>query len=944
MKIKKSCEYCRIKNNSITVYENDEEQCPVCGRFLIPCVKIQRAIPQRENKSSTPQNRNKNTTTSNRNTNVNGTSSVEKNQDNKSSDDNVKLEPVSQHPHRKAITPVREIRTVKKQPVSTTGTSNKRVLVVTNKSIVCEVFENHKLVGMEPVILAVERLYDVWNNEEFKNALNRKSKEDRTISGMNILIVGDELTGRTEVAYVITELLHKAGIRSNSVPECIRCKKFESAVPVDDDLDDLFKDSIGKTVLVEDCLDEAFLDKDGRIDVDANKVNDILYALSHIDAKVTLIFRVTPELKEALYLNNPRVNDFFCVVDIPQYSEDNLLELAIKRITKDFKYELSEDAVEQLRNRIKGTSFKGYSQGRFILDVYQEARDKLQKRIKDGNNMSAREHYTFIKSDIQNKTFEKEKAEVLLRDEIDTRTGQTEMKAYAHKVFDMTKKNEERVRKGMIPLRFEQPNFIIEGDTGVGKTTACIIIAKLLMYCGILTYEEPYFVSVAELQTSAVGGTPEQVKKIFAKARGRLLVIDEAYSLAPKGNGPSGNYGQEVVDTITNELGQPGKDIVVVLVGYPNSIDPVLRMNIGMPSRFPNKIVIDDYSISELVDIFNCYVVKNNFTVENGGETLITQLIDMRRRSENFSNARGVINLADKLMSNCVEDKDVITCESLKNEISKSSGSGIQGIWDEVEALIGIHEVKSLIKTIVGSIKGYQKQKQAGKKVAKPKSYNLILRGPSGTGKTTVSRLIARLFSELGIIKYADKIIEKDGKDFIAGYVGQTEERVNKIIAEAAGGILYIDEVYQMDNGTEFGNSAINALCKCLDAQGSNLVVFISGYDSNVQKFLDKNEGLESRFPYSVTFNPYSEDELYEIFLMNVAQSGLRCEESSKFKEHIYKWIKTSISKPNFGYARSVRNLVEKCMLNLQTRVGFDDNFPADEMDIIKEIDIPDVA
>lgn len=108
-----------------------------------------------------------------------------------------------------------------------------------------------------------------------------------------------------------------------------------------------------------------------------------------------------------------------------------------------------------------------------------------------------------------------------------------------------------------------------------------------------------------------------------------------------------------------------------------------------------------------------------------------------------------------------------------------------------------------------------------------------------------------------------------------------------------------------MDNGTEFGNSAINALCKCLDAQGSNLVVFISGYDSNVQKFLDKNEGLESRFPYSVTFNPYSEDELYEIFLMNVAQSGLRCEESSKFKEHIYKWIKTSISKPNFGYART---------------------------------------
>ena len=115
------------------------------------------------------------------------------------------------------------------------------------------------------------------------------------------------------------------------------------------------------------------------------------------------------------------------------------------------------------------------------------------------------------------------------------------------------------------------------------------------------------------------------------------------------------------------------------------------------------------------------------------------------------------------------------------------------------------------------------KQVQAGKEVAGPESYNLIFKGPPGTGKTTVSRLIARLYSELGILKYSDKILEMDGKDFIAGYVGQTEERVNKILNEAIGGVLYIDEVYGMDNGTEFGKSAINALCKGLDARKNNL-------------------------------------------------------------------------------------------------------------------------
>ena len=163
MKIKKTCEYCRIKNNSTTVYGNGEDRCPVCGRFLIPYVKIARTTSQRGDKPSTLQNRNTNTTTSNKSANSNDTGSTEENQDNKSSDDNAKLKPVVQRSQGKATTPVREITTVKKQPVSTMGTNTKVVPAVKNKSIVREVFENHKIVGMEPVISSVERLYDVWS-------------------------------------------------------------------------------------------------------------------------------------------------------------------------------------------------------------------------------------------------------------------------------------------------------------------------------------------------------------------------------------------------------------------------------------------------------------------------------------------------------------------------------------------------------------------------------------------------------------------------------------------------------------------------------------------------------------------------------------------------------------------------------------------------------------
>lgn len=959
MIIRKYCEYCTQKggNASLQIYTNGEERCPKCRGYLISYSSVPKKSATVSTSQSSIVSNSGMTTPSNGTTHLQSVAVgkipvVNTNSSNPVTGTTNGNSVTPSSNGKKTISskpsnPVRQITTV--QPQQKTQTNTTTTVTTTQKnasstqSVVREAFEKRHLIGMESVCCALEKVYAEWSTEEFKKALHREAKEDRTIGRMNIFVVGEEITGKSEVARIVAEVLNQAGLRSNFSLERIRLKDFETAMCKDEDLDDLFKKHKGKTVLVEDALDEAFMDKDGEIVVDVNKVNDILHAMRHLGGDVTLILEMSPALKDALYVRNPRLNDFFYPLVIPQYNDEDLLKLIKKRITEDFKYLLTDDAVEQLNNRIKRTSFDGYSQGRFILDVWKEACDKLEDRMKENKGATKEERYTFVKSDIQNKTFDQKKAKEILA-EIDARTGQAEIKAYAHKIYDLAVKNEQRIQNGKHPLNSDQPNFYIEAEPGAGKTTSCIILACLLKACGMLSDDELFIVSVAELQTSAVGGTPEQVRKVFAKAKGKLLVIDEAYALAPSENGVSGNYGQEVVDTITNELGKPGKDVIVVLIGYPNSIDPVLKMNKGMPRRFPNKITIEDYSLDEMTDIFIKHLRKNGYSLEDGAEVLIRKMIDSRRRKENFGNAGGVINLADDLMNANTNEREIITRMEILEIINTSPGSNVDAILNELESLIGIAEVKLMVKTLVMSLKGRAKQIQAGKTVSDPESYNLIFKGPPGTGKTTVSRLIAKLFSEVGILKYSDKIIEKDGKDFIAGYTGQTEEKVSKILQEAYGGILYIDEVYEMDNGTEFGKSAINALCKGLDARKQDLIVIISGYEKETQQFLDNNPGLQSRFVTTILFPSYSVDELYRIFQNVVYKKDARCEESKAFEKHIKEWIETNMHNPNFGNGREMRNLAEKCITNLQKRIGQDDEFPSEEMDLIREIDIPGVA
>lgn len=940
MKLQKICVFCRRKNNNqiLKFYSKDEESCDVCGGYL------DYYLDGAQNTKTT------NSTSAGHLASDQGSKQMTMNSVPTSNGAN---NPVSNaNPTNKTVLKPMGGNKTSWSPAANTSANNNTPgssktsacsappAPAARKSIPEEVFESKNLIGLSSPKATLEKYYSDWDTEKLKSQVGRKSQVDTTMERMHFLIDGDELCGKSELAEYVVLLLNKTGIRSNDKPEAVRLKEFEGALGDKKALDELVDDYKGKSLLIVDSLDDAFTDKEGKINVDANKVKDLLYSVEYLMGTVTFIFECSHELKTKLYMNNPRMNDFFLGLTIDPYSEEELVALAKKRIQDDFRYVLREDAVDQLRHRIKRTSFEGYSQGRFITDALVDAKERLAKRLKDGVQGGMDARFTLIGDDFKTHMFNREEAQRILKI-IDSKVGQESVKEYAHKVFDAACENERRAMEGKQVIKPDQPNFLLEGEAGVGKTTSSELLAQLLKACGVLKYDTPYLVSIGDLQTSAVGGTPEKVKQVFDAAKGHLIVIDEAYTLAGGNGGVSGNYGQEVVDTITNELGKANRDIIVALVGYVGSLDAVLKMNKGMPRRFPNRIVLKDYSLEQLTDIFVNKVKEKGFTFENGAKELVSRLVDLRRRTENFGNAGGVISLVDRLTQSDRSGRDLITREAMLSEIGQSNGSDVESILEELRAMIGIREVKNLVEGLTKMLKGRERQIQNGLLKADAESYNMIFLGPQGTGKTTVCRLIARLYAGLGILRYSDRIIETDGKAFIAEYTGQTESKAEAIVNSAIGGILYIDEVYEMNNGTAFGQSAIDSLTKLLDSRKDELMVIISGYEDKVTEFLNMNRGLSSRFPTKIHFEPYTEDELVQIFRLMVEKKEHRYTDVAGVEANVRSWIRCHIHESSFGNGRDIRNLVEKCIFNLRVRIGQDENIPCTELDLIKAQDVP---
>ena len=241
----------------------------------------------------------------------------------------------------------------------------------------------------------------------------------------------------------------------------------------------------------------------------------------------------------------------------------------------------------------------------------------------------------------------------------------------------------------------------------------------------------------------------------------------------------------------------------------------------------------------------------------------------------------------------------------------------------ELASLVGLEGVKRQVNTIVNLLQVQRMRAALGMKVADISKHMVFLGNP-GTGKTTVARLLARIYRALGVLR-TGQLVEVDRSGLVRGYIGQTATRTQEVIEEALGGVLFIDEAYALTvnkGENDFGQEAVDTLLKAMEDHRDDLVVIVAGYTDLMERFLDSNPGLRSRFGNTITFEDYTADELMEILLRNLKKQEYQLSPPRPRSGAGDDQDRVAHKPENFANARDVRNFMERAIANHAVRVA----------------------
>ena len=261
----------------------------------------------------------------------------------------------------------------------------------------------------------------------------------------------------------------------------------------------------------------------------------------------------------------------------------------------------------------------------------------------------------------------------------------------------------------------------------------------------------------------------------------------------------------------------------------------------------------------------------------------------------------------------------------------------------ELNQLIGLEKAKAQVNSLIALHRANTVLAQQNRS-AVPVGLHLVFTGNPGTGKTTVARLIGRLYKAIGLLD-GGQLIEVDRSQLVAGYVGQTAIRTQEAINSADGGVLFIDEAYSLssDSGSEsgFGNEAISTLVKAMEDKRDSLAVVVAGYSEDMNEFIKSNQGLKSRFQTFIEFEDYGTEDLIKIF--KLISSSTPVSVTSEVEQAIREYITEFKPSGEDGNGRFARNLFEKMFLNLTTRAMADGTIDPQELEAFSVADVPQV-
>ena len=716
----------------------------------------------------------------------------------------------------------------------------------------------------------------------------------------------------------------------------------------------IINDAMGGVLFIDEAY--TLIKKGGSQDFGQEAIDILLKRMEDRKGDFVVIAAGYPEEMEAFLNSNPGLKSRFAQTFIfEDYSPDELISIFIQLLKKE-DYVISPEAKEILQKEFTALyrkRDKTFGNARLVRKLFEEAKLNLSKLyLQLENEKRTKDLLTTLSTDVINSTLRKTKSkevkipinEEALSEaltELESLVGLSSLKKEVSEMVTLARYFSEQGEDLRTTLN---QHILFLGNPGTGKTTIARIFGKIFSALGVLSKGHVIETDRQGLVAGYVGQTAEKTTALIDKSLNGMLFIDEAYALV-KLHDSGNDFGKEAVDILLKRMEDDRGKFIVIAAGYTDEMNNFISSNPGIKSRFSKSFTFEDYSPAELMEIAKRNLSKEKKVLTIEAEERLQKYFEeiYKSRDKKFGNARIVRNILDSVKQKILlrisalpidqrTDDRINTCELedinevLNREIEakqfqvKGDPLQLQEYIDELNQLIGLENVKQEIYKLISFAKLSQLKKERGLQ-AVDRNLHTIFIGNPGTGKSTIIKILSRIYKELGILSKG-QIIEIDRSDLIAAYQGQTSLNTDKLISQALGGILYVQDAHTLfSDNDQFGNEAVNTILNRMHDYKSKLVVIFSVSSDGMNSITNANKEIEKHFLNILRFEDYSPRQLLAICSSLAEKNGYVLDEGAL--QELLDLFSNIIEKKDYKFQNGItaRNILYSAITNQEERI-----------------------